>query len=574
MKYIRESKANCKNCYRCLKNCIVKSIKFEGEVVSVVDDQCILCGLCITSCPQYAKHAQSDIHRVMKYVQSSDIKTVVSLAPSYVSAFGDNFKKIVPVLQALGFDYVEETSVGAHYVTEEYKNLILEGQMENIITTSCFSANMLVSRYYPKLTNMLAPVLSPALAHGKLLKEKYGSDVKVIFIGPCLAKFKEADDNPEFVDGALSFRQIEELMAENEISFDDFEEKTFCETPFSAIYPVFDGIVIDLKRKMGISELCGKIGKYDILSVSGIKELRQMLDDIKDGRLKNVFIEANVCRGGCINGPLMPKEKKLSVIDRIKVINYSKDGKIDFDRKNERFSKAFKPENIEKDMPSEEEIKNILHQINKDREEQQLNCGSCGYPTCREKAIAVYQKKAELYMCLPYMNDINQTMANITLSVTPNYIIAVDENMLIKEFNVAAQKLFGVSRSDAISKYVGDFINPDDFKHVIETKESIYDKKIKYEDLGIITKQDIVYADDRNMAIAIICDITEEEKHNELYYALKLETVMMAQKVIDKQMTVAQQIASLLGETTAETKVTLNKIKNLMVSEGTDINER
>lgn len=173
-------------------------------------------------------------------------------------------------------------------------------------------------------------------------------------------------------------------------------------------------------------------------------------------------------------------------------------------------------------------------------------------------------------MCLPYMSDMNQAMANVTLSVTPNYIIAVDEDMSIKEFNVAAQKLFKVSRNDVIGKSLYEFIDTADFEEVIKNKKSIYAKKVKYDSLGISTSQDIIYVKERNLAIAIIYDITEEEQQKESVRMLKLESVDMAQKVIDKQMTVAQQIASLLGETTAETKVTLNKLKNLIASEETD----
>lgn len=573
MKYIRESKSICKKCYRCLKNCMVKSIKFEGEDVSVIDEQCILCGLCITSCPQYAKHARQDLIKVLEYIDSPKFRTVVSLAPSYVAAFGKNSKKIINALKILGFDDVEETAVGAQYVTQEYIKLIEEGKMDSVITSSCSSANLLVRKYYPGLTDMLAPVLSPVLAHGKILKEKYGPDTKVIFVGPCLSKIQEIDENPRYVDGAVSFDSLIEWLRNREINIERFPDEEFYNTPFSAIYPIFDGINIDIKRKMNISGLSAKVGKYDILAVSGIKELRRAFDEIKTGKLKNVFIEANVCRGGCINGPLMPEYKNLSVYDRIEVVEHAQKGKIQVDGVSLKFSRSFEPEKIENNMPSEDEIKRILKKIGKDEEFKQLNCGSCGYPTCREKAIAVYQKRADLYMCLPYMNDINQTMASTVLSVTPNYIIAVDENLKIREFNVSAQKLFNISRSDAISRYLGEFIDPSDFEHVLKTKKNINDKKVKYEELGIVTKQYIIYTASNKMAIGILYDITDEEKYNEMNYSLKMETVLMAQKVIDKQMTVAQQIASLLGETTAETKVTLNRIKRLMEDEGTDINE-
>ena len=212
-------------------------------------------------------------------------------------------------------------------------------------------------------------------------------------------------------------------------------------------------------------------------------------------------------------------------------------------------------------------------QIGKIKKDDELNCGSCGYDTCRDKAIAVYQGKAELYMCLPYISEMAQSLSNVTLNVTPNYIIAVNEDMKIKEFNLAAQKLFKISRNDALNKYLFDFIDPSDFVKVFETQKDIRKKKVRYENLGITIMQTIVYVKDQKIAMGILKNITEEEENVEKMYNLKLDTVNMAQNVINKQMRVAQEIASLLGETTAETKVTLNKLKKLIINEGNNINE-
>lgn len=570
MDYIRVRKANCKNCYRCLKNCYVKSIKFKDEKVSVISDKCVLCGECIISCPQKAKHAQSDILKVMEFIKNPNIKTVVSLAPSFSSAFGKNSEKVVSLFKAFGFDEVEETAIGAAHVTKRYKELIEESKMDNIITSCCPTVNMYIKKYYPELTKYIAPVMSPAIAHGKLIKKKYGKDVKVIFAGPCLSKIKEIDENPEYADGTITFEQVMKWIKNEKISFDELDKTEFSAVSgFSRIYPIESGVIEDIKS---ISSLCREEGegKYNFLSVSGLKDISRLLDDIQSGKVKNVFAEVNACRGGCVNGPLMPEGKEYSFADSINIKKYAVSANMINDYEKEDISAEYKSEHFDDAIPTDEEIQKILFQIGKYSKEQELNCGSCGYPTCRDKAIAVYQKKAELYMCLPYMSDMNQAMANVTLSVTPNYIIAVDEDMSIKEFNVAAQKLFKVSRNEVIGKALYEFIDTADFEEVIKNKKSIYAKKVKYDSLGISTSQDIIYVNERNLAIAIIYDITEEEQQKESVRMLKLESVDMAQKVIDKQMMVAQQIASLLGETTAETKVTLNKLKNLIASEETD----
>lgn len=217
-------------------------------------------------------------------------------------------------------------------------------------------------------------------------------------------------------------------------------------------------------------------------------------------------------------------------------------------------------------MPTEEEIREILRKIGKTEKEHELNCGACGYSTCREKAIAVFQKKAELHMCLPYMHDKAESMSNFVLDTTLNMIIVVDPDMKILEFNHAARKVFHLTRAEALEKYLYELIDPSDFLHVMETHENIMGKKVRLDDLGITVSQTIVYMKNHNTVQGVFQDITKEEEAERQAYQLKVDTIEMAQRVIDKQMTVAQEIAGLLGETTAETKVTLTKLRDMILN--------
>lgn len=567
MGYIKVRKANCKNCYKCLKNCIVKSIKFENEKVEILEDLCILCGVCMTTCPQKAKKLDNDLTEIKGYVENPDITTVVSLDPSFVAAFGENAEYMAWALKELGFNYVEETAIGAMYVTREYLRLIEDGKMDNIIATACPTVNLYIEKYYPQLVKYLAPVMSPALAHGKLIKNKMGNDIKVIHIGPCLSRIMEARES-KWVDGVVSFDQLIQWFMDRGITPMEGEVVPFdTESGYSRIYPIVDGITYDLQHQYGLKGVTEKIGSYDLVSASGLNNIKHIFDEMSDGNVKNAFVEALSCYGGCIHGPLMAKGSSTGYRARIEVKNYADLAYSAPLWDIGSISAEYKESPVIQDMPTEEEIRAILSQIGKHSKAQELNCGSCGYSTCREKAVAVYQNKAELYICMPYMTDINQAMSNVTLSLTPNYIIAVDANMHIKEFNVAAQRLFNITRNAALNQRLSNFIDTTDFEQVIANKSSVYDKIVRYEDLGIVTEQTIVYSSERNMAIAIIKDVTQEEKEKAALYKRKLESVEMAQKVIDKQMVVAQQIASLLGETTAETKVTLNRLKNLIDTE-------
>jgi iron only hydrogenase large subunit-like protein/uncharacterized Fe-S cluster-containing protein len=569
--YIKVRKANCKNCYKCLKNCAVKSIKYENEKVEILEDMCILCGRCITTCPQGAKKIDNDITKIKQWVADPDITTVVSLAPSYVVAFGENAKALVASLKELGFDYVEETAIGARYVSEEYIKLIESGKQENIISSSCPAVNMLVEKYYPQLIPYLAPVLSPLMVHGKLIKQERGKDTKVIVIDSCLARIKEVDDNPEYADGMLTFNQLRQWLMDKKVMPAECEVIPFDKSAgYSRIYPVVGGTIHDMLHKYkengGKAAATERICDFDLVGVSGLRNVVNLLEEVSKGSIRHAFIEANSCYGGCSHGPFMAI-RNVGYKAGITINNYADEAVEPEVVETGDISRQFTPDPVEQDIPSEETIRAILTQIGKSSRAQELNCGSCGYPTCREKAIAVYQNKAELNMCMPYMTDISQAMANVTLSVTPNYIIAVDADMHIREFNVAAQKLFGITRNEALNKRLSEFIETADFEQVITNKSSIYDKKVRYDDLGIVTEQTIVYSADRNMAIAIIKDVTAEEAELKSLMQIKLESVEMAQKVIDKQMVVAQQIASLLGETTAETKVTLNRLKNLIAKD-------
>lgn len=572
MSYIKVRKANCKNCYKCLKNCLVKSIKYVNEKVEIIEDSCILCGVCMTTCPQKAKKVNNDIEYIKKYVEDPEIITVVSLDPSFVAAFGENAPIISRALKDLGFDFVEEAAIGAKYVTKEYLRLIKEGKIENIISSACPSINTYVQKYYPDLVKWLAPVMSPALVHGRIIKEQRGSDVKVIHITPCLARIKECRES-EFVDGVVTFEQLMRWFLEADITpeaelSNEQEDKGFDnEAGYSRIYPIVDGIIYDLQHQYCKFTGTEYIEGYDLVAVSGLANVTKIFDEMQKGNIKHAFVEGSACYGGCVNGPFMPKMRSTGYKARIEVKKYADSANRSKHYDVSSVEAEYKPTPVHQDMPSEEEIRAILAQIGKYSKAQELNCGSCGYATCREKAIAVYQKKAELYICMPYMTDINQAMSNVTLSLTPNYIIAVDSDMYIKEFNVAAQKLFKITRNAALNQRLSNFIDTTNFEQVISNKSSIYDKKVSYPELNIVTEQTIVYSSERNMAIAIIKDVTQEEKDNEALYKRKIESVKMAQRVIDKQMIVAQQIASLLGETTAETKVTLNKLKNLIDAE-------
>lgn len=537
-----------------------------------MENSCILCGKCLKACPQNAKSIRNDIDRVKSIIKGSK-RVVVSLAPSFIGAFDFDIPgQIVGALKALGFSEVQETAIGAVYVSRVYGELMREGRMDNIISSACPTVNELIEKYYPEAIPYLAPVVSPMIAHGRLIKETLGWDTKVVFIGPCISKKMEAEDfrHEGVIDAVLTFDELKRWLERENICLREQEALGFDggSPGIARYYPVPTGIIKSVKQaEEGLS--------YHTANVDGIDECIEVLEALKAGQLKGYFIEMNACEGGCLRGPAMPEPVNLYLKQMQKVKEYADRYRgVEEDIQKHKVSlslkKVFVDRRVDSPLPDEKTIREILSSIGKPTPEYDLNCGACGYPSCRDKAIAVYQGKAELYMCLPYMRERAESLANVILEATPNIIIAVNSDMEIQEFNRAAERVFQMPREVAIGKKLYDIIDTSDFERVWETRESILNKKVEYREYGVVTEQDIIFLKDQQLVMAIMRDITNEERQARQMYKLKVETVEMAQKVIDKQMMVVQQIASLLGETTAETKVTLTKLKDMILYDRED----
>lgn len=216
-------KSNCKNCYKCIRSCPIKSIAFRDEQVKIIGDDCIYCGSCLLACPQNAKYINSDLAKIKQAISAGE-KLYVSLAPSYIAAFpGTGILRMSSALKRLGFTHIEETAIGAEQVTRAYDRLIAEHRMKNIITTSCPSLNLLVEKYYPTLVPQLAPVVTPVIAHSRMIKQIYGVRAKVVFIGPCISKKYECSDpdNGGALFAVMTFDELEKWFDEEHISLSE-----------------------------------------------------------------------------------------------------------------------------------------------------------------------------------------------------------------------------------------------------------------------------------------------------------------------------------------------------------------
>lgn len=572
MSVIGFSEARCKNCYKCVRHCKVKSIMVKDEQAQIIDDKCILCGHCLEVCPQNAKYIKSDLERVKNFIRRGE-RVVISMAPSYFGLLKFNKPgQVLAALQKLGFYQIRETAEGAAYITAAYERLMMEGKMDNIITTCCPSANDLIEIYFPELTKYMAPVVSPMIAHGRLIKEELGEDTKVVFLGPCIAKKKEAEDErcTGAIDAVLNFSEVERWLEEEGITIEELEPIGFHNPNpnVNRLYPVTNGIIYSVFAGQKKTE------QYRKFYVHGVANLIDLFKSMEKGEVHGCFIEVNVCSGGCIKGPTVKEEAegysrfkiKLDMEETIPVEPVNPEEYQDMEKLP--ISKEFYDHSPKEQEPTEEQIQEILHKIGKYSKKDELNCGACGYATCRDKAIATFHGKAELDMCMPFMHMRAESMSNMVLDSTPNVIIIVDEEMRILEFSKAAEEMFHVSKAEARDMYLYEFVDHTDFEYVLNTHSSIIGKKVAYQQWNVTTEQIIVYIPEQNYVLGIFQNINAQEEREKKSYQIKMDTVEMAQKIIDKQMMVAQEIAGLLGETTAETKVTLNKLRDTIINDG------
>lgn len=550
-------KSNCKNCYKCIRHCPVKSIRFSGNQAHIINNECILCGHCFVVCPQNAKEIVDETEKVKVLLQSG-APVYVSIAPSFVANYdGVGIDAMRAALQKLGFADVEETAVGATIVKTEYERMLREDGRDVIITSCCHSINLLIQKYFPAELPYLADVLSPMQAHCTDIKRRH-PDAKTVFIGPCVAKKDEAEYYEGIVDAVLTFEELTNwLKAENiELAQQmDHEEESR-----ARFFPTTGGI---------LKTMAQNAPGYTYMALDGVDNCIAALHEIEQGNIHHCFIEMSACVGSCVGGPVMEKYHRSPVRDYKAVADFA--GTRDFEvEQPDRFAvrKSFTVIERKASAPSDAEIQSILRQMGKFKPSDELNCGSCGYNTCREKAIAIIQGKAEISMCLPYLKDKAESFSDNIVNNTPNGLIVLNENLEVQQINNAARKIMNIrSASDVLGEPVIRILDPKVYMDVLKSGRGVRDMRTYLAEYQKYIEQTVVYDKDYHLLISIMRDVTDEENEREKKESISRQTVEIADKVVDKQMRIVQEIASLLGETAAETKIALTKLKESISDE-------
>jgi iron only hydrogenase large subunit-like protein/nitrogen-specific signal transduction histidine kinase len=399
----------CKKCYSCIRECPAQAIKVVNGQATVIPERCIVCGHCLKVCSQYGKRVLSDIERVVNEILPYP-GSVAIIAPSFPASFPDNYLKIPAALRKLGFESVIETAFGADLISSLYVDELQKDGGKTIISSACPAVVNYIEKYFNELVPNLAPIVSPMIALGKYLKENMGDDISIVFIGPCIAKKKEITD-PEvsnIIEAVLTFAELKKLFNAFSINPDELENQDF-DPPYAYMgksYPIAGGLLKTAK-------IPGDILEKEVIIVDGKKKLLDLIEEISDNQINAKFVDVLFCEG-CISGPMI--DSGLNYYSRReKVINYIQEKLHTTDRQlwktnifNSRsinLRRSFTQKSQRRPYPTEERIKEILSETNKFKLADELNCGACGYNTCRDYAVAIAKGLAEKEMCLPYVID-------------------------------------------------------------------------------------------------------------------------------------------------------------------------
>lgn len=536
---IRVRHGLCKSCYACIRSCEIKATSIKQGQASIIEDDCLSCGACMAVCPQHAREIRDDVSTINNLLKGAT-PVWASLAPS--AALGPlSFEEWEQQLKRVGFAGVSLTSWGAVPVSAAYASAAQRNGWT--LTTACPSAVRLVTRFFPKLTPHLAPVASPMVTHGAWLKQTYKA--RVVFIGPCAAKKWEAAQSTQ-VDGVLTFAEAERLLATGSGLGAATPEVHLSFSSHGLVhYPIPGGLSSQVHQP--------------VLAIDGVHELVGFLARVERRETTpSGIVEMSACRGSCLGGAVAYR-RELSMPERRQLLLQASEHSY---HHSVAVRSVYLPSS-RRNSAAEETIQEILRQLGKTDASREYNCGACGYHTCREKAQAVAEGRAELAMCLPYMRAKAESLANLILESTPNAVIVVNRDLVIEEWNVTAERMFGAPASRALGQNVGDFLPSEDYHLAFAQQESIAGRKLALRP-DLITALTITLVKGGELAMGVYSDITQIEEQSQALLKVRQETVEKAQEVINKQMRVAQEIASLLGETTAESKMLLLKLMKVV----------
>lgn len=560
--------ANCKNCYKCIRNCPVKAIRVENQQAQIIEEQCILCEKCAFVCPQHAKEEHNDVPDIRKEIAAGR-KVIASVHPAYLARYGwkDN-AALEAYLQTLGFWKVFDAAQGAAMMKLAYEQYLQQQKQSSLmISSNCPVIVRLIEKKYPHLTQYLAPIGSVMQMHAEYLRRQY-PDAVLVSISPCISVMSELQERQKGMDYVITFRELSNWLeevpeAEKAVTLQVEDAKP--EHYLSRLIAVSGGLIQMMKPIEG--------QKY--LSVDGLKQCREVLKELQAGGYEDYFIEMNACTNGCISGPYSQKREKKLLEAMIAIQELSlRDGQMDdgCDYQAELPEMPIRRFEEEEFYPgkaiTKEQITHVLQEMGKYTKEDELNCGACGYDTCRAKAVAVIQGKAEVSMCIPHMREKQEDYANIIINAMPGLLVTVDHQLNIVQLNKAAMDVFDISRKkQLLGAPVGEIMDDYALVNMIAFDREIVQDCIYLDEQKRYIERVLTNDRKNRLILCIMKDVTREKEREKKQRRAQADAVQMADRLAEEQLRIVHEIASLLGETAADTKVAIEELKQTITRE-------
>jgi iron only hydrogenase large subunit-like protein len=549
------NKARCKDCYRCIRICPVDAIGIRDGQAYVDEQRCISCGNCIRECPQGAKSFRRDLDGVRELIASGR-PVAASLAPSFAAIFAPwQIRRVPSALRQLGFRHVSETAVGAYPVARRTAEWAADHADTVSIATACPVVVNYIERYRPDLVESLAAVCSPMVAHARMLKERLGPDAGIVFIGPCVAKKQEArDKSGDAVDLALTFTELLEWFEQEQLDLEDLEESDFDMAPegWARSFPVAGGMLET--ASLNTSPL-----SVEILSITGAQEIHDVLEGI-GGHRERLLIEPMFCAQGCINGPAMPDSATVHQRRRA-LLRYAKAGRQETGQPNGRvdLTARFCGQTAPQQDVTEEQIRQVYAQTGKEDEEDRLNCGACGYSSCREQAFAVARNMAEPGMCVPHMRRLAEQRTDRIIETSPNGIVILDEHLCLLHVNPSFKRMFMCSEA-VYGKPISYLVDSEPFEQIAAGKRDLIEVTVEHAKYSLVCHQ-IVYAlREEKQYVGVFVNLTSSLMNQKQLDTLRAQTVQQARDLLTHQIEIAGKIAQFLGESSAQSERLLDNL--------------
>ncbi|HOW64335.1 MAG TPA: [Fe-Fe] hydrogenase large subunit C-terminal domain-containing protein [Candidatus Paceibacterota bacterium] len=555
---IYTEKRECQDCYKCVRHCPVKAIKVEAGCASVIPNLCIYCGECVAVCPSGAKRVRDDLPAVRQLLATRE-RVLVSLAPSFVSEFPElRPGQLIRGLRELGFHGVSETALGAQQVSAQAAALLEANPNRVLFSSACPTVVCHLQKHRPEMLGHLTGLLSPLLTHGKMLRSLFGEDIGIVFIGPCIAKKIEAAQHPELINIALTFADLRRWFKQAKLIPEQaLETPEDCFIPEAsaegAWYPIDGGMIAGMKSACAVNE-------NSYMAFSGIPAMTKAMDGLEEFKPDHgLFLELLACEGGCVNGPQTGRRTGTAA-KRYRILQYARPPGLSLPRTPSlAIPETFRSASPAPPLYTDAHLREALRLVGKNSADDEMNCGGCGYDSCRAFAIALITQKAERSMCVTYMRKLALKKAHALIQKMPSAVVVVNEGLRILEHNAAFTALFvrdmpsgGAAPPGIEGGMLSEWMPFAQLFHsVLKTGEDILDRTLRFQETILSAS---IFTIERHCVVAgILEDVTKPAVRKE-------QVIRKARGIIQKNLETVQKIACLLGENAAESEIALNSI--------------